>query len=67
MENVSLLRLAAADLIACGIIGTLLDAAIDVLEEYDSVMAIQLQELQDQIMDRFHTAEDKLFELEGMN
>lgn len=66
MENVDALetlRLATADLIGFGIVGTLLDSAYDVLIELDPTMAQYLEGLNSQILDRFNAAETILFSI----
>lgn len=56
-------RIATADLIGFGIVGTMIDGAYDVLSEIDEEMAAELQEFSVRVLDRFHAAETLLFSI----
>lgn len=56
-------RVATAELIGFGIVGTMLDGAYDVLSEFDGEMAAELNEFSSRILDRFHAAETLLFSI----
>lgn len=56
-------RIATADLIGFGIVGTMIDGAYDVLVEIDAEMAEDLNAFSVKILDRFHAAETLLFSI----
>jgi hypothetical protein len=58
---VSLFRFATAELIAFGIVGTMLDGAYETLVEIDYDMAAELEDIMIKVMERFHAAEEVIF------
>lgn len=60
------LRIVTAELIAFGIVGSLLENAHATLVEVDPLMAIEIDIILGRAMDRFHVAETRLFELEEL-
>lgn len=66
MSEPSPFRFATADLIAFGIVGVVLDGAYDTLVEIDPLMAKDLKAIMDRVMERFHAAEEILFNTEEL-
>lgn len=54
-------RIAIAELIGFGLVGTVLDGALETLKELDPEMADQLDDILQQVMTRFHAAEEVLY------
>lgn len=63
MNEPSPLRLVTAELIGYGTAGTILDAAYEILEEIDYVMAGDLEVLINRVMEKFKVAEDAIWGL----
>lgn len=57
MTNISPFRQATAALIAYGIVGTMLDGALDTLIAFESPLAEDLQAVTDKVMELFLAAE----------
>lgn len=64
---ISPLRLATAYVIGYGTVGTILDAAHEILVEVDPVLAAALDLISNEVMTRFHEEEAKIIELEGFS
>lgn len=64
MSDPSPLRVATAELIGFGTVGTILDGAYEILLEIDSVMARDLEVIMNRVMDRFKLAEDVILDLD---
>lgn len=67
MSEASSLKIATSELIAFGIVGTILDGAYDVLIEVDPTMARDLEIIMDRVMVRFGAAETMIFTLDGFH
>lgn len=65
--SISPLRIATAYVIGYGTVGTILDAAHEVLEEVDLILANELEVIMDKVMVRFHQEEGKILELDGFS
>lgn len=66
MEDINPLRITTSELIGFGTIGSILEPALDVLKEVEPRLVPPLQYVLDEVMNRFHEAEARLFEIEEL-